>query len=157
MPIWKDASYFEDIPPQSVDDVQLQGQNGNHDDSSFQDDGIDNHQVNTASPQVNTASPQVNTGSRELSTADSEVNTTTSEGLMGPIPTTKDTQEDDQGIDLGNLSPSYAVSSTPHTRIHKDHPIDHVIGDITPCVFKSLTTSINVLFIFSIVRICFKS
>ncbi|GKD75611.1 hypothetical protein Tco_1333893, partial [Tanacetum coccineum] len=33
---------------------------------SFPDDGIDNHQVNTASPQVNTASPQVNTGSREV-------------------------------------------------------------------------------------------
>ncbi|GKC66452.1 putative ribonuclease H-like domain-containing protein, partial [Tanacetum coccineum] len=31
----KDASYFEDITPQSVDDVQLQGQDGNHDDSSF--------------------------------------------------------------------------------------------------------------------------
>ncbi|GJV28244.1 hypothetical protein Tco_1384692 [Tanacetum coccineum] len=56
-----------------------------HDDCSFQDDGIDDHQVNTASPQVNTASPQVNTGSREISTADSEVNTATSEGLMGPI------------------------------------------------------------------------
>ncbi|GJX71991.1 ribonuclease H-like domain-containing protein [Tanacetum coccineum] len=106
MPIWKDASYFEDITPQSVDDVQLQDQDGNHDDCSFQDD-------------VNTASPQVNTGSRGLSTADSEVNTATSEGLMGPIPTTEDTQEEDQGIDLGNLSPSYAVSSTPHTRIHR--------------------------------------
>ncbi|GJZ34399.1 putative ribonuclease H-like domain-containing protein [Tanacetum coccineum] len=31
-------------------------QDGNHDDSSFQDDGIDDHQVNTASPQVNTGS-----------------------------------------------------------------------------------------------------
>ncbi|GJV27223.1 ribonuclease H-like domain-containing protein [Tanacetum coccineum] len=37
-----------------------------------------------------------------------------SAGLMGPIPITEDTQEEDQGIDLGNLSPSYAVSSTPH-------------------------------------------
>ncbi|GJU48450.1 hypothetical protein Tco_1218005 [Tanacetum coccineum] len=52
----------------------------------------------------------------------------------GPIPTTEDTQEEDQGIDLGNLSPSYAVSSTPHTRIHKDHPIDHVIGDVQSSV-----------------------
>ncbi|GJS47347.1 ribonuclease H-like domain-containing protein [Tanacetum coccineum] len=87
MPIWKDASYFEDVTLQSVDDVQLQDQDGNHDDCSFQDDGIDDQQVNTASPQVNT-------GSRELSTADSEVNTATSEGLMGPIPTTEDSQEE---------------------------------------------------------------
>ncbi|GKA74751.1 putative ribonuclease H-like domain-containing protein [Tanacetum coccineum] len=36
------------------------------DDCTFQDDDIDDHQVNTASPQVNTASPQVNTGSRGL-------------------------------------------------------------------------------------------
>ncbi|GJS25111.1 putative ribonuclease H-like domain-containing protein [Tanacetum coccineum] len=139
MPIWKDASYFEDTSLKSVDDVQLQDQDGNHDDCSFQDDGIDDHQVNTASPQVNT-------GSRELSTADSEVNTATSEGLMGPIPNTEDSQEEDQGIDLGNLSPSYAVSSTPHTRIHKDHPIDHVIGDVQSSVqTRRMTTSYSEL------------
>ncbi|GKG55393.1 hypothetical protein Tco_0572033, partial [Tanacetum coccineum] len=69
-----------------------QDQDGTHEDCSFQDNGIDDHQVNTASPQVNTASPQVNTGGRELNTATPEVNTATSEGLMGPIPTTEDTQ-----------------------------------------------------------------
>ncbi|GKC04863.1 hypothetical protein Tco_0996473 [Tanacetum coccineum] len=100
---------------------------GTHDDYSFQDDGIDDHQVNTASPQVNT-------GSREISTATPEVNTATSEGLMGPIPTTKDTQVEDQEIDLGNISPSYEVSFPPHTRIHKDHLIDHVIGDVQSSV-----------------------
>ncbi|GJX08934.1 hypothetical protein Tco_0198793 [Tanacetum coccineum] len=84
--------YFEDIIPQSVDDVQLQGQDGTHDDSSFQEDGIDDHQVNTASPQVNTASPQVNTGSRELSTADYAVNTATSEGINGTLHTMKITR-----------------------------------------------------------------
>ncbi|GJR20853.1 hypothetical protein Tco_0969380 [Tanacetum coccineum] len=41
MPIWKDASYFEDVTLQSVDDVQLQDQDGNHDDSSFQDEWLD--------------------------------------------------------------------------------------------------------------------
>ncbi|GJU59034.1 uncharacterized mitochondrial protein-like protein [Tanacetum coccineum] len=118
MPIWKDASYFEDTSLKSVADAQIQDQDVTHDDCSFQDDGFDEHQVNTASPQVNT-------GSGAISTATPEVNTATSEGLMGPIPTTEDTQAEDQSIDLGNLSPSYAVSSTPHTRIHKDHPIDH--------------------------------
>ncbi|GKF88926.1 hypothetical protein Tco_0262889 [Tanacetum coccineum] len=28
------------------------------------------------------------------------------------------------------------------------------VTTITPCVFKSLTTSINILFIFSVVRVC---
>ncbi|GJZ17417.1 putative ribonuclease H-like domain-containing protein [Tanacetum coccineum] len=119
MPIWKDASYFEDSSLQS-------------------DDGIDDHQVNTAVHKLY--------GSRELSTAAPEVNTATSEGLMGPIPTTEDTQEEDQGFDLGNLSPSYAVSSTPHTRIHKDHPIDHVIGDVQSSVqTRRMTTSYSEL------------
>ncbi|GJU26211.1 putative ribonuclease H-like domain-containing protein [Tanacetum coccineum] len=139
MPIWKDASYFEDTSLKSVADAQIQDQDVAHDDCSFQDDGFDENQVNTASPQVNT-------GSGDISTATPEVNTATSEGLMGPIPTTEDTQEEDQGIDLGNLSPSYAVSSTPHTRIHKDHPIDHVIGDVQSSVqTRRMTTSYSEL------------
>ncbi|GJY82562.1 putative ribonuclease H-like domain-containing protein, partial [Tanacetum coccineum] len=139
MPIWKDASYFEDASLKSVDDAQLQDQDGTHDDCSFQDNGIDDQQVNTASPQVNT-------GSREVSTAAPEVNTATPEGLMGPIPTTKDTQVEDQEIELGNISPSYEVSSTPHTRIHKDHPIDHVIGDVQSSVqTRRMTTSYSEL------------
>ncbi|GJU53215.1 ribonuclease H-like domain-containing protein [Tanacetum coccineum] len=105
MPIWKDASYFEDASLKSVDDAQLQDQDGTHDDCSFQDDG-----------------------------------------LMGPIPTTEDTQLEDQEIELGNISPSYEVSSTPHTRIHKDHPIDHVIGDVQSSVqTRRMTTSYSEL------------
>ncbi|GJU17445.1 hypothetical protein Tco_1145411, partial [Tanacetum coccineum] len=84
MPIWKDASYFDDTSLKSVGDAQIQDQDGTHDDCSFQDNGFNDQQVNTASPQVNT-------GSREVSTAVPEVNTATSEGLMGPIPTTEDT------------------------------------------------------------------
>ncbi|GKB05635.1 putative ribonuclease H-like domain-containing protein [Tanacetum coccineum] len=139
MPIWKDASYFEDDSLKSVDDAQLQDQDGTHDDCSFQDDGIDDHQVNTASPQVNT-------GSRVISTAAPEVNTATSEGVMEQIPTTEDIQVEDQDIELGNISPSYEVSSTPHTRIHKDHPIDHVIGDVQSSVqTRRMTTSYSEL------------
>ncbi|GJV10428.1 hypothetical protein Tco_1351969 [Tanacetum coccineum] len=89
MPIWKDASYFDDASPRSVADAQIPRQ-----------------MVNTATP----------------------------EDFMGPIPTSEDTQVEDQEIELGNISPSYAVSSTPHTRIYKDHPIDHVIGDVQSSV-----------------------
>ncbi|GJV62694.1 ribonuclease H-like domain-containing protein [Tanacetum coccineum] len=139
MPIWKDASYFDDASLKSVADAQIQDQDGTHDDCSLQNNG-------TADQQVNTASPEVNTGSREVSTAVLEVNTATSEDLMGQIPTTEDTQVEDQEIDLGNISPSYAVSSTPHTRIHKDHPIDHVIGDVQSSVqTRRMTTSYSEL------------
>ncbi|GKA65372.1 uncharacterized mitochondrial protein-like protein [Tanacetum coccineum] len=136
---WKDGFILERCLTHICDDAQLQDQDGTHDDCSFQDDGIDDHQVNTASPQVNT-------GSRVISTAAPEVNTATSEGLMGPIPTTEDTQVEDQDIELGNISPSYEVSSTPHTRIHKDHPIDHVIGDVQSSVqTRRMTTSYSEL------------
>ncbi|GKG36678.1 hypothetical protein Tco_0444356 [Tanacetum coccineum] len=60
----------------------------------------------TADQQVNTARSEINTGSRDVSTVVPEVNTATPEDLVGPI------------------------LATPHTRIHKDHPIEHVIGDV---------------------------
>ncbi|GJS78048.1 putative ribonuclease H-like domain-containing protein [Tanacetum coccineum] len=117
-------------------------QDGTHDDCSLQNNGTDDQQVNTASPEVNT-------GTREVSTTVPEVYTTTPEDLIGPIPTSEDTQVEDQEIELGNISPSYAVSSTPHTRIHKDHPLIW-IGDVQSSVFKTrrmthLTTDLGFL------------
>ncbi|GJT74728.1 putative ribonuclease H-like domain-containing protein [Tanacetum coccineum] len=139
MPIWKDASYFDDASPRSVADAQIQDQNGTHDDCSFQNNG-------TADPQVNTASPEVNTGSREVSTAVPEVSTTTPEDLMRQIPTSEDTQAEEHEFELENLSPSYAIPTTPHTRVHKDHPIDHVIGDVQSSVqTRRMTTSYSEL------------
>ncbi|GKB34673.1 hypothetical protein Tco_0879615 [Tanacetum coccineum] len=38
--------------------------------------------------------------------------------------------EDEPEVDLGNITNSYTVPTTPNTRIHKDHPIDNVIGDV---------------------------
>ncbi|GKB01282.1 hypothetical protein Tco_0829326 [Tanacetum coccineum] len=102
MPIWKDASYFDDASLKSVADAQIQDQDGTHDDCSLQNNG-------TADQQVNTASPEVKTGSREVSTVVPEVNIATPEDFMGPIPTSEDTQVEDQEIELGNISPSYAV------------------------------------------------
>ncbi|GKA03287.1 putative ribonuclease H-like domain-containing protein, partial [Tanacetum coccineum] len=137
MPIWKDASYFDDASPRSVADAQIQDQNGlhdeiddsekTHDDSSLQNNG-------TADQQVNTARPEVSTGSREVSTAVPEVNTATPEDLVGPSPTSEDSHVENQEIELGNIPQSYEVPTTPHTRIHKDHPIEHVIGDVQSSV-----------------------
>ncbi|GJU86469.1 putative ribonuclease H-like domain-containing protein [Tanacetum coccineum] len=62
------------------------------------------------------------------------VNTTTPEDLVGPSPASEDSHIEDQEIELGNIPQSYAVPTTPHTRIHKDHPIEHVIGDVKSSV-----------------------
>ncbi|GJS54805.1 putative ribonuclease H-like domain-containing protein [Tanacetum coccineum] len=75
MPIWKDASYFDDASPRSVVDAHLQDQNGTHDDCSLQNNGITDQQVNTTSPEVNT-------GSRVVSTVVPEVNIATPEDLI---------------------------------------------------------------------------
>ncbi|GKF91937.1 hypothetical protein Tco_0275638, partial [Tanacetum coccineum] len=94
---------------------------------------------NTAEPQVNTASPGVNTGSFELNTVDSSVNTATSK-KSGASPTSEAThleyfnEEDEPEVDLGNILSSYIVPTTPNTRIHKDHPIQNVIGDVKSSV-----------------------
>ncbi|GJW95273.1 putative ribonuclease H-like domain-containing protein [Tanacetum coccineum] len=81
----------------SVADAQIQDQDGTHDDCSFQDNGIDDQQVNTASPKVNT----------------------------------------DQEIEWGTIFTNLRkFLPHPHTRIHKDHANDHVIGDFQSSVNK---------------------
>ncbi|GJV51077.1 hypothetical protein Tco_1446818 [Tanacetum coccineum] len=48
---WRSKWRMNHYTPQSVDDVLLQGHDGEYDVVAFQDDGFDDHQVNTASPQ----------------------------------------------------------------------------------------------------------
>ncbi|GKC41130.1 putative ribonuclease H-like domain-containing protein, partial [Tanacetum coccineum] len=145
MPIWKDASYFGDAAPRSVVDAQIQDKDGlhnendatekSHDDSSLQDNG-------TVVQQVNTVRPEINTGSREVSIVVLEVNNSNLEDLVGPSHASEDTQVEDQEIEIGNIPQSYAVPTTPHIRIHKDHPIEHVIGDVQSSVqTRRMTTS----------------
>ncbi|GJS30639.1 putative ribonuclease H-like domain-containing protein [Tanacetum coccineum] len=107
-------------------EVQLQEQNGTHDDCSLRIMYVSwiNKNNTISSPEVN------NTGSREVSTAVPEVCTATLEDLMGQIPTSEDTQVEEQEIELGNLSPSYAVSYHPTSSYKKSPkimPIDHEI------------------------------
>ncbi|GKG55185.1 hypothetical protein Tco_0563172, partial [Tanacetum coccineum] len=42
--------------------------------------------------------------------------------------------KDKPEVDLGNILNSYTVLTTPNTRIHKDHPITNVIGDVKTSV-----------------------
>ncbi|GJX75053.1 integrase, catalytic region, zinc finger, CCHC-type containing protein [Tanacetum coccineum] len=61
---------------------------------------------------------------------------------FGPQSSSEDTHVEDRKFELGNIPQSYAVPTTPHTRIHKDHPIDHVIGDVKSYVqTRRMTTS----------------
>ncbi|GJS85022.1 putative ribonuclease H-like domain-containing protein [Tanacetum coccineum] len=104
--------------------------------------------VNAAGQHVNTASPDVNTGSFKLNTVDPSVNTASSYDqdspkdmfTIGASHTLEATHveffsdEDEPEVDLGNITNSYTVPTTPNTRIHKDHPIENVIGDVKTSV-----------------------
>ncbi|GKC27750.1 putative ribonuclease H-like domain-containing protein [Tanacetum coccineum] len=89
------------------------------DDSSTKD-------VNVVGQQVNTASPDVNTGSLKLNVVGPSVSTAS--------PNEEDSTEEEPEVDLGNITNSYIVPTTPNTRIHKDHPIDNVIGEVQSTV-----------------------
>ncbi|GJR89414.1 retrovirus-related pol polyprotein from transposon TNT 1-94 [Tanacetum coccineum] len=67
--------------------------------------GIDDQDLN-----INTVSPTVTTAPLEATHAD----------FFG----------DETEVDMSNITTTYLVSSTPNTRIHKDHSLDHVIGDV---------------------------
>ncbi|GKF77477.1 hypothetical protein Tco_0229947, partial [Tanacetum coccineum] len=109
---------------------------------------------NAARQHVNTASPEVNTDSFKLNTVDPSVNIAS----LYELDSTKDmfklgashtleathveffSDEDEPEVDLGNILNSYIVSTTPNTRIHKDHPITNVIGDVKSSIQTRLMT-----------------
>ncbi|GJR20131.1 putative ribonuclease H-like domain-containing protein [Tanacetum coccineum] len=154
MPIWKDASYFDspskDVgngEPKSAADDQKQVEDGpdnENDEKDKSEDDSSPKEVNAAGQHVNTASPEVNTGSFKLNTVDPSVSTASSNDQdspkdmfkLGASHTLETTHveffsdEDEPEVDLGNITNSYTVPTTPNTRIHKDHPIKNVIGDV---------------------------
>ncbi|GKE38182.1 putative ribonuclease H-like domain-containing protein [Tanacetum coccineum] len=122
MPIWKDASYF-DSPSKDV---------GNGEPKSAADD------------QKQVKDGPVNENDEKYKSEDDSINTASSSDLdspkdmftMGASHTLEATHveffsdKDEPEVDLGNVLSSYIVPTTPNIRIHKDHPIKNVIGDV---------------------------
>ncbi|GKF38703.1 hypothetical protein Tco_0118764 [Tanacetum coccineum] len=96
--------------------------------------------VNTASPDVNTSSLKLNVVGPSVNTASPDVNTSSLKlNVVGPSvntasPNEQDSTEEEPEVDLGNITNSYIVSSTPNTRIRKDCLIDNVIGEVKSTV-----------------------
>ncbi|GJR85027.1 putative ribonuclease H-like domain-containing protein [Tanacetum coccineum] len=130
MPIWKDASYF-DSPFKDV---------GNGESKSAADD--QNPEVNTGSFKLNTVDPSVNIASSYDPDSPKDM------FILGASHTLEATHveffsdKDEPEVDLRNITNSYTIPTTPNTRIHKDHPIKNVIGDIEPTsIAKALSDS----------------
>ncbi|GJY74402.1 putative ribonuclease H-like domain-containing protein [Tanacetum coccineum] len=167
MPIWKDASYFDspskDVDngePKSATDDQKQiedGPDNENDEKDKSDDDSSPKEVNTAGQHVNTASPEVNTGRFKLNTVGPSINIASSYYqdspndmfTMGASHTLEATHveffsdEDEPEVDLGNITNSYTVLTTPNTIIHKDHPIENVISDVKSSVQTSRMTKLT--------------
>ncbi|GJZ40829.1 putative ribonuclease H-like domain-containing protein [Tanacetum coccineum] len=109
--IGKDSSLF-DSPSMNVSHDELEP---SCDAEKKDDEGVskenrvdDQEKPESSTPYINTAGPSINTASANLKTE----------------------------MDMSNLNASYQVPTTQNTRIHKDHSLDHVIGDIQSGVHK---------------------
>ncbi|GJZ16026.1 putative ribonuclease H-like domain-containing protein [Tanacetum coccineum] len=132
MPLWKDGSLFDSSSKNACnDEPQPSSDAGKKDDENKnKESGINDQEksknsslnVNTARQNINTAS--INTSSLNINTASPTVITTPHEA------THADLFGDEIELDMSNISTTYQVPSTPITRIHKDHSLDNVIGDV---------------------------
>nr|GEY11088.1 putative reverse transcriptase, RNA-dependent DNA polymerase [Tanacetum cinerariifolium] len=121
MPLWKDGSLFDfSSKNASNDELKPSSDAGKKDDNGV---SKENRIGDQEKPSINTVSLNVNTDRASINTASPNVNT---DGLSINTASTNDNAE----VDLSNISTTYLVPSTPNTRIHKDHSLDHVIGDV---------------------------
>ncbi|GKE94457.1 putative ribonuclease H-like domain-containing protein, partial [Tanacetum coccineum] len=131
---WSMYQLMQDVDngePKSAADDQKQdgdGLDNENDAKDKSDDDSSPKEVNDVGQHVNTTSPDVTTDSpKDMFT-------------MGASHTLEAThveffsEEDEIEVDLGNITNSYTVPTTPNTRIHKDHPIENVIGDVKSTV-----------------------
>ncbi|GKA27373.1 putative ribonuclease H-like domain-containing protein [Tanacetum coccineum] len=134
MPLWKDGSLFDSsLKNASNDEPQPSSDAEKKDDECVNKESrIDDQErpenstqdVNTAGPSINTASINVNTDSLNISIVSLTVTTAPLEATHAEF------FSDETEIDMSNITTIYLVLSTPNTRIHKDHSLDHVIGDV---------------------------
>ncbi|GKD06182.1 putative ribonuclease H-like domain-containing protein, partial [Tanacetum coccineum] len=124
----------------SNDEPQPSSDAGKKDDEGVnKESGIDDQErpenstqdVNTIGSSINTANTNVNNGSLNINIVSLNINIVSPTVTTAPlVPTHADFFGDETEIDMNNITTTYLVPSTPNTRIHKDHSLDHVIGDV---------------------------
>nr|GEU50666.1 putative reverse transcriptase, RNA-dependent DNA polymerase [Tanacetum cinerariifolium] len=134
LPLWKDGSLFDSSSknanndePQPSSDSGKKNDDGVTKESRINDqERLENNtqDVNIVRPSINTVNTNVNTCSLNINTVSPSITTALLEA------THADLFGDEIEVDMSNISTTYLVPSTLNTRIHKDHSIDHVIGDV---------------------------
>ncbi|GKB88993.1 putative ribonuclease H-like domain-containing protein, partial [Tanacetum coccineum] len=151
VPVTADASYFDsptkDVDngePKTIAESQKQVKDGPdnenaeqdkfEDDSSTKDVNAAGQHVNTASPEVNTVDPSVNTANSNDQDSPKDMFTMGASHTLEATHVEFFSDEDEPKVDLGNITNSYIVPNTPNTRIHKNHQIENMIGDVKSSV-----------------------
>ncbi|GJZ84324.1 putative ribonuclease H-like domain-containing protein [Tanacetum coccineum] len=148
MPLWKDGSLFDsssknasDAEPQPSSDTGKKYDEGVSKESGLDDQERPKNNTqddNDAGPSINTASTNINTGSLNINIVNPTVTTAIIEA------THDDLSGYETEVDMRNITNTYPVSSTPNTRIHKDHSLAQVIGDIQSGVLtRGMTKTTN--------------
>ncbi|GJZ87984.1 putative ribonuclease H-like domain-containing protein [Tanacetum coccineum] len=158
MPLWKDGSLFDSSSKNaSNNEPQPSSDARKKDDGVRKENGIDNQErpknssqdINTIGPSINTASTNITTSSLNINTVSLNINTVSPTVTsawsndsqtepdmfsLGDNATLEATHADFFGdeieVDMSNITTTYPIPSNPNTRIHKDHSLDHVIGDV---------------------------
>ncbi|GKC33891.1 putative ribonuclease H-like domain-containing protein, partial [Tanacetum coccineum] len=109
---------------------------GKKDDGMRKESGIDNQERPENSTQdINIAGPSINTASINITTSSLNINT---------VSPTVTTASDETEVIMSNITTTYPAPSTLNTRIHKDHSLDHVIGDVQSGVLtRRMTKTLN--------------
>ncbi|GJY72829.1 putative ribonuclease H-like domain-containing protein [Tanacetum coccineum] len=123
MPLWKDGLLFDSsLKNASNNETQHSSDAGKKDDEGVcKESGIADQEKSKNSTQgVNIAGQSINTEPDMFSLGDNATLKATYVDFFG----------DETEVDMSNITTTYLVPSTLNIRIHKDHSLDHVIGDV---------------------------
>ncbi|GJT70753.1 putative ribonuclease H-like domain-containing protein [Tanacetum coccineum] len=123
MPMWKDGSLFDSsLKNDSNDEPQPSSDVGKKDDEGVcKESGIADQEKSKNSTQgVNATGTSINTEPDMFYLGDNATLEATHADFFG----------DEIEVDISNITTTYPVPSTLNIRIHKDHSLDHVIGDV---------------------------
>ncbi|GKE90555.1 putative ribonuclease H-like domain-containing protein [Tanacetum coccineum] len=123
MPLWKDGSLFyfssknaSNDEPQPSSDAEKKDDEG-----VCKESGItDQEKPKNSTQDVNNAGPSINVEPYMFSLLDNATLEATHADFFG----------DETKVDMSNITTTYPILSTLNTRNHKDHSLDHVIGDV---------------------------
>ncbi|GKC30587.1 putative ribonuclease H-like domain-containing protein, partial [Tanacetum coccineum] len=127
--------------PQPSSDVGKKDDEGVNKESGFDDQ----ERPKNSTQDVNTAGPSINTASINVNICSLIINNVSPTVTTAPLEATHaDFFGDETEVDMSNITTTYPVPSTPNTRIHKDHSLDHVIGDVQSGVqIRRMTKTTN--------------